>query len=85
MRLFGKAKLFDSTKEPSGIHSYQSLEKTISCPHCGNNQFVQRRALLNTPGMTFFDLDWANKTATILVCSRCTHIHWFFDPPQIIA
>jgi hypothetical protein len=27
--------------------------------------------------MTFFGLDWANRTARCLVCERCGYVHWF--------
>jgi hypothetical protein len=36
-----------------------------------------REALLNTPGMTFLKLDWANATAQCRVCADCGYIHWF--------
>jgi hypothetical protein len=31
---------------------------------------------LNTAIATFFNFDWANKSATCFVCSNCTHISW---------
>jgi hypothetical protein len=31
--------------------------------------------------MSLMDLDWANKSATTLVCSRCSNIVWFLDEP----
>lgn len=34
---------------------------------------------MNTPGLTFFDLDWANRTARNLVCEDCGHVLWFLD------
>lgn len=37
--------------------------------------------MLNTPGMTFMNLDWLNATASILVCVDCHHIEWFAKPP----
>jgi hypothetical protein len=32
---------------------------------------------LNTATASLFNLDWANKSATCLVCSDCSYIHWF--------
>ena len=49
----------------------------LTCPVCSNNQFWTRQAQLNTAVATFFNLDWANKSATCFVCSECTHISWF--------
>ncbi len=52
-------------------------EMQISCTHCGYEYFGQGKALLNTRGMSFFDLDWLNADATTLICNRCGYIHWF--------
>lgn len=49
----------------------------LRCPVCNNTTFYLRRALLNTPVATFFDFDWANRSASCFVCSECTHISWF--------
>lgn len=49
----------------------------ITCLHCKYERFECSKALLNTRGMTFFDLDWLNAGATTLICKRCGFIHWF--------
>ena len=49
----------------------------LQCPVCRNNTFFKRSAMLNTFFLTFFDLDWADRSATCFVCSDCTHISWF--------
>lgn len=51
----------------------------LKCPICGNDKFHSRRVQLNTTLATFFNLDWANRSATCLVCSDCTHIQWFLE------
>jgi predicted nucleic-acid-binding Zn-ribbon protein len=51
--------------------------KEFACLACGGNRFFKREALLNTPGMTFLNLDWANATAQCYVCGDCGYIHWF--------
>ena len=51
--------------------------KELSCVVCGGNRFYKREILMNTPGMTFFKLDWANATATCRICGDCGYIHWF--------
>jgi hypothetical protein len=61
---------------------YQIQGKAVRCAHCAGESFALRTALLNTPGMTFFDLDWANRTATVLVCSECSQIQWFLERPS---
>lgn len=51
--------------------------KTLKCLVCCNDTFFERPAQLNTRMMTFFNLDWANKTAICRVCESCGFIHWF--------
>ncbi len=82
MAIFRKRKaLFDSTAAPHTSNSYQLAGRAIRCPHCGHNQFDQATALLNTPGMTFFGLDWANRTASLLSCRQCGRIEWYLQAP----
>lgn len=84
MGLFSKKRsLFDPTSKPTGAHSYNTNGKSILCSQCGGNLFEEGTALLNTAGMTFFSLDWANKSATILICAHCGHIQWFLQTPQM--
>jgi len=56
---------------------YEINNKLLSCHNCQNETFWARTAQLNTATATFFNLDWANKSATCLVCSECFYIHWF--------
>ena len=49
------------------------------CPHCGGCEFEKSSVQLNTAGLTFFDLDWANRSADILICRSCDHIEWFLN------
>jgi uncharacterized protein len=85
MGLFGSKKIFDSTEKVTGAHVFAAQGKTIQCPHCGNDQFGMGSALLNTAGLTFFNLDWANRQATILTCTTCSHIMWFLRQPEILG
>lgn len=66
----------------SGPWEFVLSEKQVVCPHCGGVTFGQGSALLNTSGMTLLGLDWANKEATILICSRCGRIEWFTKAPE---
>ena len=52
-------------------------EVPFKCTCCGNDYFQKGSALLNTRGATFFNLDWLNQSATTLMCTNCTYIHWF--------
>lgn len=49
----------------------------VRCSHCDHTEFDAREVLLNTRAATFFNLDWANRGATVLTCRRCTHLEWF--------
>ncbi len=61
---------------------YALFGKPIVCPHCGHDRFVRGSALMNTTGMTFFQLDWANREATTLACAECGGIQWFLQTPD---
>ena len=51
--------------------------KAIRCPMCGHELFWARKVLLNSRGMTFFGLDWANKESRAMVCDDCGHVLFF--------
>ncbi len=63
-----------SKDEPS---TYEILDRKFICQICNNDAFWKREAQLNTAVASFFNLDWANKSATCLVCANCSYIHWF--------
>lgn len=56
---------------------YQVKGHDLKCPVCNNDLFRTRRVQLNTALATFFNFDWANRSATCFICSNCTHISWF--------
>lgn len=49
----------------------------IICGHCNHDHFLQGKALLNSRGLTFFDLEWLNEAAITLMCDKCGYIQWF--------
>ena len=61
---------------------YSVANKPVRCTHCSGETFEQGSALLNTSGMTFLHLDWANKSATTLVCTECGKLEWFLKTPE---
>lgn len=73
-------KFFGSGKE--GPASYAVKNKKVVCQHCGGDVFEKRSFLLNTPGMTLMTLDWAEKTASTLLCVNCGNIQWFLAEPE---
>lgn len=52
----------------------------VHCPFCQYHLFDERPIKLNSTGMSLLNLDWANKSATGLVCGQCGHIQMFLDP-----
>jgi predicted nucleic-acid-binding Zn-ribbon protein len=54
----------------------------VNCGHCASDQFVEGRAQLNSAGMTFLNLDWANRSAATLTCTACGHMEWFLTDPE---
>lgn len=51
----------------------------LKCPHCGGTGFTQGSAQLHTTIMTFFKLEWLNKSADTFTCSNCGRIEWFIN------
>ena len=67
MGLFG-----DEQPEAVTVHG-----NPFKCLVCQSDEFWEREAQLNTALATFFNMDWANQTATCLVCASCGYVHWF--------
>ena len=67
---------FDKLPDKDG-RAYMSNDVKVTCVHCQHTKFGRSKALLNTRGMSFMDLDWLNESATTLICKRCGYIHWF--------
>jgi hypothetical protein len=49
----------------------------LKCQICGHDRFWKRKTLLNTPGLTFLGVEWANKQADNFICDSCGYIFWF--------
>lgn len=60
-----------------GDYEYEIAGKPVRCSHCGGSHFDERKGLVNTTSMTFLGLDWADRTAKVLVCQGCGHLEWF--------
>lgn len=61
----------------SGNYAYEIAGRPVVCSHCGGREFDESRALLNSTALTFLDLDWADRSATVLACRSCGHLEWF--------
>ena len=56
--------------------------RTVVCTHCGHDLFESKEILLNTRGLTFFKLDWLNRSAMALVCANCGLVQLFAAPVE---
>jgi predicted nucleic-acid-binding Zn-ribbon protein len=50
----------------------------LRCVVCQHDTFVSRRAQLHGGVATFFNMEWAARTCTCVICSRCGYVHWFY-------
>ena len=53
--------------------------RKLECLVCGHDGFLRREVAMNTSGMTFVGLDWANKSADGAVCRQCGFVHAFLS------
>ncbi|MGI6686641.1 MAG: hypothetical protein ACOX47_14435 [Bacillota bacterium] len=77
MKKGGEEHLKKQEEEKKGYKYKSGNGIQVICIHCKHDHFHKGSALLNTRGMTFFDLDWLNQSATTLICASCGYIHWF--------
>ena len=66
-RLSEGVRAMASDSKPS---RYAAADKTITCSHCGNDTFVQRRIFVHGP------------MAHCLTCTRCALGAWFELAPE---
>jgi hypothetical protein len=72
-------------KEGTKPSAYSIAGRRIQCPHCGEGLFAPGSALLNTRVRSAFNVDWADPSATILVCAECGRIEWFVQEPDPVG
>lgn len=53
------------------------------CQVCGGSLFLDREIKLNTSGAEFFNMGWANESATGLVCEKCGYLHTFVSDVEL--
>ena len=58
-------------------HEYEIFGYHLVCPICKHDKFWARKTLMNTPGATFFGVEWANKQADNYICNKCGYVFWF--------
>ncbi len=78
----GMAGFTEGLREADQPRGYVVADRPVKCPHCGETKFLNNRALLNSRGGTFLNVDWADPSATILICAQCGRIEWFAQAPD---
>ena len=63
------------------VNTHEVRGKPLRCPHCEHDRFWTRNTLMNTKGITFLGVEWANKAAQNYVCDQCGYVLWFLDKP----
>jgi predicted nucleic-acid-binding Zn-ribbon protein len=68
--------------EVESISAEKASKRTIDghplrCPVCAQDRFWKRQTLMNTRGLTFLGVEWANKQAVNFVCDSCGYVMWF--------
>jgi len=51
--------------------------RTLRCLICSGTAFARREVKMNTTGMSFMNLDWANRSGVGAVCRTCGYVHTF--------
>lgn len=74
--------MFTNKQDESSLGQYTLRANYVLCPHCKGDRFTASEAQLNTALATLINLDWANKSATILTCASCGQIQWFQNAPE---
>jgi len=64
--------------------SYAAADRPVICLHCGGQRFTSRSAMLNSRVLTLIDLDWLDRSATALICTKCTEIRFFAEAPVAV-
>ena len=47
------------------------------CVVCGGAKFRRREIKMNTTGLSFLNLDFANRSAVGVICTSCGFVHMF--------
>ncbi|NYD42041.1 hypothetical protein [Nocardioides panaciterrulae] len=51
--------------------------RVLECLVCAGRTFARREIKLNTTGMSFIGLDWANRSGQGVICRTCGFVHTF--------
>ena len=54
-----------------------AAQHPFTCLVCEGTLFFDREVMLNTSGMEFLGVEWANQSGTGLICAGCGYVHTF--------
>jgi hypothetical protein len=64
------------------VNAWVMQGRVVFCGHCDGVTFQKKKLMMNTKGLTYFNLDWLNAEAAALICDHCGHIEWFTREPH---
>ena len=67
----------------SSLVTVGSVRHPFQCLVCRGRLFFDREVKINTSGAEFFNLAWANQSATGLVCEQCSYLHTFVSDVEL--
>jgi predicted nucleic-acid-binding Zn-ribbon protein len=59
--------------------------KPIHCQVCAGDAFLTREIKMNTTGMEFMNVAFANQSALGLICTKCGYIHEFMGELLVLT
>jgi hypothetical protein len=76
--MFGLGKLFDKATGLEGEFGPVTVcGHQLSCQVCQHGEFWHQKAQLHSPMATFFNMEFAGRSADCAICENCGYIHWF--------
>ena len=76
--MFGIGKIFDkATGLEKEFGPVQINGMQLACQICRHGEFWHQSAQLHTGLATFFNVEFANRSADCAICARCGYVHWF--------
>ena len=66
-----------------GLVTFGPGRHPFTCHVCQGKVFTSREIKLNTTGAEFFNMGWANQSATGLVCQKCGYLHTFASAVEL--
>lgn len=76
----------DATEKPGQLDPERSADpgepfevggRRLECQFCGHDRFRRKEILMNTEWLTFFGVEYWDRSADTYVCRGCGYVMWF--------